>query len=735
MQQREREMREFRERDRRERERVDFRERERRDGGGGERTFTFPPSSRGDEPSSRPSTSSNSLKPPGDPSQGSGVGQKRPLSSPSASASTASFRPPGPPGFAGLGPMAATPKLPPVPGTTNTGGVGGGCTLGGSVENQAGKEATADTSPFRATSMVPAPPDSRESKPPNMAYYRSSTGGAHTKSSSSSSNHQRSHSGHHLPHHSGVGTPHGDDEDYIQQREREAFLERITERGLIFPDDYSGDMASLPGEYRKEGLDWYAMFNPRMKSVRQVMGRGGPLGVVKKGGLDVDLVHTLIHESVVCCVRFSHDGKSLATGCNRTVQIYDTRTGQKMCVLMDDSVSRQGDLYIRSVCFSPDGALLATGAEDKIVRVWDIAKRRIHAAFDGHQQEIYSLEFSFDGRLVVSGSGDKTVRIWDLVTNDCTVLTISDIVPAPNPPSELNGTDKEGQGDGMDVDSSDDKAGVDSEKQVQQSSNANSQDAGVTSVGISPDARFVAAGSLDHAVRVWEVKSTAIPGTNPPKFLRTGTLVERLRGHGDSVYSVAFTPDGRGLVSGSLDRTIRYWDLSHLGIVGTTGKTNGSPSKSSSSLPTSSPAREGNKELNHPGYIGLALCTKVFAGHKDYVLSVSVSGDGQWVVSGSKDRGVQWWDLGSVGRGGGSPTNGAVASRAVGDSAEEGAQSDIGSEVVVRERREGREDDCACLLQGHKNSVISIDLSPAGGLLATGSGDWQARIWSYKTVT
>jgi general transcriptional corepressor TUP1 len=160
--------------------------------------------------------------------------------------------------------------------------------------------------------------------------------------------------------------------------------------------------------------------------------------------------------------------------------------------------------------------------------------------------------------------------------------------------------------------------------------------------------------------------------------------------------------------------------------VGTTGKLNpSSPTKQSS------PAREGNKELTHLGYIGLARCTKVFAGHKDYVLSVSVSGDGQWVVSGSKDRGVQWWDLGSVGKGGGSSINGSavIMGSAGGDEAEEGAHMDTGSEVVVR--RDGREDDCACLLQGHKNSVISIDLSPAGGLLATGSGDWQARICEF----
>ena len=55
-------------------------------------------------------------------------------------------------------------------------------------------------------------------------------------------------------------------------------------------------------------------------------------------------------------------------------------------------------------------------------------------------------------------------------------------------------------------------------------------DAGVTSVAISPDGRYV----LDRVVRIWDAGS--------------GVLVERLRGHRDSVYSVAFTPDGKGLV-------------------------------------------------------------------------------------------------------------------------------------------------------------------------------------------
>ncbi|KIL58707.1 hypothetical protein M378DRAFT_86115, partial [Amanita muscaria Koide BX008] len=359
------------------------------------------------------------------------------------------------------------------------------------------------------------------------------------------------------------------------------------------PDEL--DIHNVPPEYKREGTDWCAVFNPKVKRV-----------------LDVQLVHNLVHESVVCCVRFSSDGKYLATGCNRTAQIYDTKTGAKTCVLTDETAGKAGDLYIRSVCFSPDGKLLATGAEDKQIRIWDISKKRIVRVFDGHQQEIYSLDFSLDGRLIVSGSGDKTARIWDMANADAPpkVLTIND-------PDSLNG------------------------------------DAGVTSVAISPNGQFVAAGSLDTVVRIWDVA--------------TGHLVERLRGHRDSVYSVAFTPDGEGLVSGSLDKTLKYWDVSGLllsGNANAVAATGGSSGSSREKIPSP--------------------CTMNFTGHKDYVLSVAVSHDGQWVVSGSKDRGVQFWDARSA---------------------------------VVQ-----------CMLQGHKNSVISIDLSPTGGLLATGSGDWQARI-------
>ena len=243
------------------------------------------------------------------------------------------------------------------------------------------------------------------------------------------------------------------------------------------------DIEQLPDVYKKEGNDWFAVFNPTVRRV-----------------LDVDLVHNLPHSSVVCCVRFSLDGRFVATGCNRAAQIFDVETGAAVAHLQDGSLPEDGDLYIRSVCFSPNGAYLATGAEDKVIRVWDIATRTIKHQFTGHEQDIYSLDFARNGRIIASGSGDRSVRLWDLESNQQVLgLQIED---------------------------------------------------GVTTVAISPDNRFVAAGSLDKSVRVWDVS--------------TGALVVRLEGdlgHKDSVYSVAFAPSGDRLVSGSLDKTIKMWEL------------------------------------------------------------------------------------------------------------------------------------------------------------------------------
>jgi glucose repression regulatory protein TUP1 len=160
------------------------------------------------------------------------------------------------------------------------------------------------------------------------------------------------------------------------------------------------------------------------------------VGYPKTKTLDVSLLQSLDHPSVVCCARFSNDGTMLATGCSRTAQVFDVVSGNKIADLADEA-TREGEIYIRSVCFSPDGKYLATGAEDKIIRIWDLSKRRVRFALQGHEQNIYSLDWSRDGKFVVSGSGDKSLKLWDMesgralktMLNDGDILMPKDGVP------------------------------------------------------------------------------------------------------------------------------------------------------------------------------------------------------------------------------------------------------------------------------------------------------------------
>ena len=313
-----------------------------------------------------------------------------------------------------------------------------------------------------------------------------------------------------------------------------------------------------------------------------------------KTNVNINLFHNLDHHSVVCCVKFSNDGKYLATGSNKLAQIFSVETGQRVRVFpADDNKSSspiitnnnkyhenvhgnendlsmimnnngapqqsgdKEDSYVRSVCFSPDGKYLVAGAEDKTVKIWDIKTGALKHSLYGHELDIYSLDFSHDNRLLVSGSGDGKAKIWNMETGKCEFTLGNDEIG----PKE-----------------------------------------GVTSVAISPDGRTVAAGSLDCVVRLWDVQ--------------TGKFLESFKGHDDSVYSVAFSPDGKTLASGSLDKTLKLWDVS--------GRANGSSSSS----------------LQQQHY----RCIATLSGHRDYVLSVAFSPDGKWLISGSKDRSVQFWD-------------------------------------------------------------------------------------------
>lgn len=223
--------------------------------------------------------------------------------------------------------------------------------------------------------------------------------------------------------------------------------------------------------------------------------------------LNVSLQSSLPHGSVVCCVRYSWDGQYLATGSNRSAHIFEAATGQSVATFSKDTGTERDDTlgsdsYVRAVCFSPDGNWLITGAEDHVVKVWDVRNRTVKYRLTGHNTDIYSVDASQNSQFIISGSGDKKAKLWSLETGKLLSTLGEDYGP----------TD------------------------------------GITSVSVSPTNQLVAAGSLDKVVRVWDVD--------------TSRLVRQFEGHRDSVYSVAFSPDGTMLLSGSLDKTLKLWDLS-----------------------------------------------------------------------------------------------------------------------------------------------------------------------------
>jgi cytochrome c len=236
------------------------------------------------------------------------------------------------------------------------------------------------------------------------------------------------------------------------------------------------------------------------------------------------------HEGAVNAVAFLGDGRLASSGEDARIAIWRPRESEPARVLAGHEAP------IAALAVSPDGASLASASWDHTVRLWPLAGTGETRVFEGHGQAVNAVAFSPDGGTLISAGYDASLRIWPLRRSDPRVATV---LPAP-----LNTVAVAPDGEIV-------TAGADGKVYVlspagQMRGEIEAGPSPIISVALSPDGRLLAAAGIRGSVAIIERASRAL--------LRT------LVGPGLPVWSVAFLPDSRTLLSGGTDRVIRRWD-------------------------------------------------------------------------------------------------------------------------------------------------------------------------------
>ncbi len=276
------------------------------------------------------------------------------------------------------------------------------------------------------------------------------------------------------------------------------------------------------------------------------------------------------------------DGKMLALGTYKEVQLADPSTGQTIATLNGHAEA------VRAVAFSPDGALLAAAgglpARSGEIKIWDVAGRKELRTIQGHSDCIYALAFSPDGKTIASSSYDKLIKLWSVETGQ-EIRTFKDhidaiyaLVFAPDGKRLISGA-------------ADRTVKVWDTATGERLYTLSEPQDGLNTVALDPSGKFVAAGGLDKTIRIWELG---------PK---SGALINSLIAHEDAILKLAYSPDGKLIASSGADRTIKIFKASDLTEV------------------------------------------KTLANQPDWVLSLEFSPDGRTLAAGRYDGSFETYDV------------------------------------------------------------------------------------------
>lgn len=425
------------------------------------------------------------------------------------------------------------------------------------------------------------------------------------------------------------------------------------------------------------------------------------------------------HHGLVRMAVFSPDELTLATcGGDGFVRLWDWRTHEELATFGPHAGAAE------QVQFSSDGQTLLSSGADSMIRLWDVSTRQERITFRGHNGRVQAI-FSPDGRFIISGGGaDQTVRFWDagarkietLLDRDLQTIAWSQFVPKRNEFCLLRMSET---GSLLKVWKNSDSSSLSMPMQIRSASTREK----ILFTAVGTELALVVA--LDHEVSIQD------PVTGRERL--------RLQSPAPLIGTFGTSRDGRWLAAIGAPDAIVIWDMA-------SGRTSAfrlpagiglSPAAGSGAIQFSA---DGNRLwVAHPNWVDILVIDWKAAdtftrwpGHSRGINALALTGDGNWLASGSTDLTARLWDA-KTGQPKGvlAAENGGAISLAFSPDDRTLAVGCFDGQLKLWNVVAGAE---IATLHSHASILYSLAFSADGRTLVSTSYDGTTRIWQAPTL-